>query len=229
MVKTHQYAIRLLVLATAIFLLAIIIVAIALYDGQYPAFYEYISHLGSNEHSSTLTKWVFRGGMGLCSLSMLATFIMYTVDLYNLVKYKSEDKSRKRYYYFFSTMTFLCFVFAIGVALPTDVYVKLHAIGAIGFFFTYILLNILWQAARIDKKVKIRKSTPKEERTLRADNLIDWIWAIVILISGLAMGLFLILEKYAGIFFTPSIPIILQKVVVVQIVISAFLLDEDDL
>ena len=125
----------------------IIIIAIALYDGEYPAFYQYISHLGSNEHTSAATKWVFRGGMGLCSASMLATCVMYIIDLYNLQKEKSpEQKGRRVYYYFFATMTFLCCIFAIGVALPTDVFVKLHMVGAIGFFFTYILLNILWQA-----------------------------------------------------------------------------------
>ena len=229
MTKTHQYAIRLLILSTAVFLLAMIIVAISFYDGEYPAFYQYISHLGSNEHSSTATKWIFRGGMGICALSMLATFFMYTIDLYNLEKGKSPDRRRKRYYYFFSIMTFFCFICAIGVAMPTDVYPTVHMVGAIGFFFTYILLNILWQASRIDKKHKVRKSTPEEERTRRADTLIDWVWANIVFFTGLAMGLFLLLEKTFGIIFVPSLPIVLKKVVVVQIVISAFLLDENDL
>jgi hypothetical protein len=151
------------------------------------------------------------------------------------------DKKTKCWGITYCVLTMVCGVCGILVFVPGDVEPvlnRIHYVGAIGFFFTYILLNLGWQWIRIKSKdLQLRKKineykNPNIQRARKEeleeeipgdllDARIDFAWALILVMTGLALGLCL------GMSWTPA-TIVLQKVVVVQIVISAFILDVED-
>ena len=181
------------------------------------------------------TKWWFRGGIIACSALMLGTSILYFVR----AKKHGWPSQKHKWNIRYAIATLICAIGIFAVAFPADktnpFYWIVHIIGTILFFFIYIFLNFFWQMKRIFKKLD--PSIPSFWKRLAAawnaiaskdvDFVIDIIWATIIIITGFA---FLVIYVLGAVGVVPiAAPVISEKVAMIEVIISAFILDVKDM
>lgn len=140
------------------------------------------------------------------------------------LKPKKKERQKNRSYrrnLWNGVWSIVCGIGIFGVAFPADNRFSfnwcVHIGGTALFFGFFILLNFRWQYNRI----RIKKKSQ-----LNVDCKIDIIWASFIIITAIIFVVCYLAHHFAGV--EKIAAVVSQKVAIIEIIISGFLLDMSD-
>ena len=202
-------------------LLSTLILAWALYPERYDWSFEYVSDLGGleskNEELNNLPSAItMSSGLAIVAIISMVISGIYLSKINVLGKKWSPTKS---------IFSLLMGIGAGLTAVPTKhpTVGRLHQIGAILFFFTFAVVNMIMQVGRSYSGIKEKK------REKNLDYFFDITIAIMVIIALLGLLVFYITDEWLEIDAISSSAEIMQKVVVIVDCLAIYRLDVDDM